>query len=111
MRTATQRTENRERRTEGRAGGKGQRARGRTEDEQRTEVRPLSWEWPSAFQGSDGYLVCLRVTAAIAWLELGKAGIIGGVEPKQLIARLLVDGWAKCFLPQHVRELEHRLME
>ncbi len=64
--------------------------------------------WPSILDATDGWLLSVRIRFATDWLDLGSVGTVFAEHPTTLMMQLLIDGWAECFLEQHLRELEYR---
>jgi len=75
----------------------------------------LTWlshaKWPEVLDGTDEYLLSLRISAARDWLDLGSVGVVFAEETGMLMSRLLVDGWSECFLEHHRRELAYRIAQ
>jgi hypothetical protein len=61
--------------------------------------------WPADLDATDGYLLLLRLRAAMHWLDLGRCGIVVETTPTKLLEALLIEGWTEYFLEQHCSRL------
>ena len=65
--------------------------------------------WPATLDATDGYLLTVRIAAAIDWLELGHFEVVVEYSPLVILEALLIDGWADSFLEQHCRRLSFEM--